>query len=394
MSACWSSRFAVAALAAACVLAAVAPVPVARAEAGIDSSATSTHDARPARHLRIRHRAPIELRTTSERDTDSSAVTIGGDFEGGPIVVHGNGNGNGIVRLFSDARVGPGERVEGDVVTVFGSVRVEGEVEGSAVAVFGSVDLRRGAIVRGDAVAVGGGLSAEGARVSGQSVQVGFLPLTLGLPGLPLVLATIVLAWLVSLFFGWIGAALFPARLARVAITSSRRTAASLLLGILSGPLVLMGTLLLMVTVIGIPIAVFLPFVYVAVVYAGQIAATYVLGCKLTRRQLGVGGVTAPLVAGSLLVAFIFGFGAILWDTPGIVRTVALFFLLVGVLLMVGLSTIGTGAFLLSRAGTRPREIGEAGRGDLPAPAPPMPDLPVAPVPTPVAPAPEGFGER
>src|ERR1043166_2415212 len=333
MSACWSSRFAVAALAAACVLAAVAPVPVARAEAGIDSSATSTHDARPARHLRIRHRAPIELRTTSERDTDSSAVTIGGDFEGGPIVVHGNGNGNGPGRLFSAAGGGRGGRVEGDVVAVFGSVRVEGEVEGSAVAVFGSVDLRRGAIVRGDAVAVGGGLTAEGARVSGQSVQVGFLPLPLGLPGLPLVLV---------------------------------------------------GTRLLMVTGIGIPIAVFLPFVYVAVVYAGQIAATYVLGCKLTRRQLGVGGVTAPLVAGSLLVAFIFGFGAILWDTPGIVRTVALFFLLVGVLLMVGLSTIGTGAFLLSRAGTRPREIGEAGRGDLPAPAPPMPDPPVAPVPTPV----------
>jgi hypothetical protein len=311
-------------------------------------------------------------------DSDSTSVSIGGDFEGGPIIVHGRGNGNGIVRLFSDARVGPGERVEGDVVAVFGSVRVEGEVEGSAVAVFGSVDLRRGAIVHGDAVAVGGGLSSEGAKVSGESVQVGCMPLTLGLPGLPVVLATIVLAWLVSLFFGWIGAVLFPGRLARVAITSSRRTAASIVLGILSGPLTLMATLLLMVTVIGIPIAVFLPFVYVAVVYAGQIAATYVLGCKLTRRQLGVGGVTAPLTAGSLLVAAVFGFGAILWDTPGLVRTMALFFLLVGVLLMIGLSTIGTGAFLLSRAGSRPTDIGEPGLGGMPATTPGVPEAPAA----------------
>ena len=140
-----------------------------------------------------------------------------------------------------------------------------------------------------------------------------------------------------------------------------------------------MSTLLLMVTVIGIPIAVFLPFAYIAVLYAGQIAATYVLGCKLTRRRLGQGGVTAPLLSGSLLVASIFGFGAILWDTPGIVRTAALFFMLVGVLLMIGLSTIGTGAFILSRAGTRPLDLGEPSFPGMSSPAPaPAPQAPAA----------------
>src|SRR5262249_53386025 len=154
------------------------------------------------------------------------------------------------------------------------------------------------------------------------------LPLTLGLPGLPVVLVMIVLAWLVSLFFGWIAAALFPARLARVAVTSSRRTAASLLRGVASGPLMRITPLLLLVAVVAIPIAVRRPLVYVAVIYVGQLAATYVLGCKLTRRRLGSGGVVTPLMSGSLLVASIFGFGAILWETPGIVRTVALFFML------------------------------------------------------------------
>jgi len=161
----------------------------------------------------------------------------------------------------------------------------------------------------------------------------------------------------VSLFFGWIAAAMFPARLARVAVTSSRRTAASLALGIASGPLMCMTALLLLVTFVGIPLALLLPLVYAGVLYVGQLAATYVLGCKLTRRRLGSGGVTAPLLAGSLLVASIFGFGAILWETPGMVRTVALFFMLVGVMLVLGLSTIGAGAFLLSRAGTRPADL-------------------------------------
>jgi len=136
-----------------------------------------------------------------------------------------------------------------------------------------------------------------------------------------------------------------------------------------SGPLLCIAMMVLLVTVVGIPIAVMLPFVYVAVLYAGQIAATYVLGCKLTRRRLGAGGVTAPLASGSLLVASIFGFGAILWETPGIVRTVALFFVMVGGLLMVGLTTIGTGAFLLSRAGSRPFDIDGPAPGAVPAPS-------------------------
>lgn len=369
MSAYWFCRSAVASLLAVLALSTVAPAPAHARR--VSETTIKRADGTVTKRIDINGRT-ISVTTTrsdSAGPGDSSAISVRGDFDAGPIVVHGSGNG--IVRLFSDARVGPGERVDGDVVAVFGSVRVEGEVTGSAVAVFGALDLRRGAIVRGDAVSVGGGLhEGEGSHVSGQTVQVGFLPLTLGLPGLPVVLATIVLGWLVSLFFGWVAAALFPGRLARIAITSSRRTAASLALGVVSGPLALMTALLLLVTVIGIPIAIFLPVVYIGLVYAGQIAATYVLGCKLMRRRLGEGGVTMPLISGSLLVASIFGFGAILWETPGVVRTVALFFMLVGVLMLIGLSTIGTGAFLLSRAGSRPRDIGDgASPGSTPATA-------------------------
>ena len=359
MSVCWVSKPLAWSVLATLALGAIAPTP---ALARKVTHTTVTHDdGSVSKRIEVDGTTISVITSKSGSDTtsqgDSSGITIRGDFDAGPIVVRGDGNN--IVRLFSDARVGPGERVDGDVVAVFGSVRVEGEVTGSAVAVFGSLDLRRGAVVRGDAVSVGGGLhEGEGSHVSGQTVQVGFMPLTLGLPGLPVVLATIVLGWLVSLFFGWAAAALFPVRLARIAVTSSRRTAASLAIGIVSGPLMLVSTLLLIVTVIGIPIALFMPLVYLGVVYGGQLAATYVLGCKLTRRRLGEGGVTMPMIAGSVLVASIFFLGSILWETPGMVRTFALFFMLVGVLLVVGLSLIGTGAFFLSRAGSRPRDIG------------------------------------
>ncbi len=355
MSVCWASRAIVRPLLALCAVLAL-----------LTAAAPQATAARVTKRISV-HGHEVSISSTAA-DTDSTRVTIRGDIEAGPILVRSDGGG--IVRLFSDAEVGRGERVEGDVVAVFGSVRVHGEVAGTVVAVFGSVDLRSEAVVRGDAVAVGGALREDpGARVSGDTVQVGFLPLTLGLPGLPLVLTCIVLAWLISLFFGWAAAALFPVRLTRVAVTSSQRTAASLAIGVVSGPLMLVSMLLLLVTVVGIPIAIFLPLVYFAVVYLGQIAATYVLGCKLTRRRLGEGGMMGPLLSGSLLVASVFGFGAILWETPGVVRTMALFFQMLGVLLVLGLSAIGTGAILLSRGGSRPQEVGGDSPARSPAPA-------------------------
>jgi hypothetical protein len=374
MSASWASRRRLAAATLA-VLAALSPaIP---AEAMLLGRIAVHGHSRGNKRVEIdQHGVTV---SSADADSDSAASSSGADIDLGQVKVHGGGrNDNDIVRLFSDAVVYSGDHVDGDVVAVFGSVRVEGEVEGSTVAVFGSVDLRRGAIVHGDAVAVGGVLrEGEGSRVSGQTVQVGFLPLTLGLPGLPVVLTMIILAWLVSLFFGWLAAALFPARLARVAVTASRRTLASLALGIISGPLACIAVIVLLVTVVGIPIAVLLPFVYAAMLYVGQLAATYVLGCKLMRRRLGVGAVTMPLSSGSMLVASIFGFSAILWETPGDTRKVAFFFLLLGLLLLMGLTTIGAGAFLLSRAGSRPVHIDDA--GGAPAPAPTVD--PTAPLP-------------
>lgn len=303
---------------------------------------------------------------------DSVDVTLDVDSHDSHVVV--DTEGAGLVRLFSDAHVGEDERIDGDVVAVFGSATVEGEVTGNVVAVFGSVRLGPRATVAGDAVAVVGGLdAADGSRVTGDSVSVGFLPLTLGLPALPVVLATILLGWLVSLFFGWMFGVLFPERLQRVSEMASRRTAASLALGIASGPLFVVLMVLLAITIIGVVLAVLLPFVSVVLVYAGQLAATFLLGCRLTRRRPGDGSPLPAMVAGHTLVASLFAIGAVLWTLPGAARTVALFFHLVGLLLMCGLACIGTGAFLLSRFGSAPRQPAPAPAPAAVAPAPPAP---------------------
>ena len=333
-------------------------------------------------------------------------VVIGDDTLGhGALVV--DDDTNGMVRFLADAHVKPGDHFDGDVVAIFGDVKVEGQVTGSAVAVFGHVDIARGGTVGGDAVAVGGSQESAGhvrgaevavlgslkldsgadvggdavavggrvqddeqAHIGGESVSIGLLPLTLGLPALPVVLATIGLGWLLSLFFGWLFSLMFPDRLARVGVTASRQTFLSIViaaLSLLAWPAV---SILIMATIIGLPLGLILWIVYPVLVYAGQIGATYVLGCKLLRRRLGEGSAFAPIAAGSALIAGLVGAAAIFYSFGGAGGALALFFCLVGLLVLLGLTTIGTGAFMLSRAGSLPRDV-------RPASAPPAEPAPV-----------------
>ena len=319
-----------------------------------------------------------------DKSSSHPRITIGhDDGDSGRVLSPGlvvDTDGAGLVRVFADAEVPAGERVEGDVVAVFGSVLVEGAVSGNVVAVFGSVRLAPESAVEGDVVSIGGGLDqARGATVGGESVSLGFLPTALGMPALPVLLISVFIGWLLSVFAGWLVTLLIPERMLRVATTASRRGVASFFLGLVSTPLMLFACMLLLITVIGIPIAFLLPLLFVIMAWAGQIASTYVLGSRLLRRRLGQGGAMQPILTGTLFVALFFVAGAMLATPPGFPRTAALFFSLLGALLVFCLTTIGTGAFLLSRFGTKPRDVSferEAGPAMLPelpagVPAPP-----------------------
>jgi uncharacterized membrane protein len=217
---------------------------------------------------------------------------------------------------------------------------------------------------------VGGVLDqTPGTVVKGETVSIGFLPLSFGAPGLAVLLLTIVTGWLLSLFMAWLLSLLFHERMLRIGTTASRQSGASIFIGVLSAPMVVIAMLLLLVTVIGVPVAFLLPIAYALMVWSGQLAATYLLGCKLMRRRVGEGSVFMPIVLGSGFVALFFVAGAALSSPPGVVRTFALFFSLIGVLLVTGLSILGTGALLLSRFGSRSRDAVPVPAG-VPVPAP------------------------
>jgi len=305
-----------------------------------------------------RHGVTVETRESGKGER----AVVGGDESGNGTSIVVNTGDAGLVRLFADAQVPAGKTIPGDVVAVFGSVDVGGTVEGDVVAVFGSVRLRNGASVEGDAIAIGGVLDQPpDAHVGGQSVAIGLMSPGWGVPTLATLLTVVLLGWLVTLILGWLLALLFAERMLQIGSTASRHSAGSFFLGLLSAPLFVIALVLLFITVVGIPFALLLPFVYLLAIGAGQIAGSYVLGCRILRRRPGEGGLMGPIMVGTFLVALCFGLGAGFAVPEGLPRTLSLFFTLLGVLLVVGLSIIGTGALILSRAGSRPAQPASAG---------------------------------
>jgi hypothetical protein len=320
---------------------------------------------------RVEHIAGEVVTVETEAGEDTADVHIRVRHPAGGMIVVDEGVGD-MVRVFDDAYVGPDEHVEGDVVAVFGSVEVHGKVDGNVVSVMGSVVLGPQAEVGQDLVSVGGAIErADSAVVQGQTVSVGFMPM-FGMPALPMMITFVFAGWLVAIFMGWLFSTLLPTRFMRVAATASRRAGASFLVGLISMPAAMVAMVLLLVTVIGIPLALLLPLIHGLIAFGGQLAAIYLLGLRITGRRFGSHPIL-PIVAGATLVAGFFVVSAMLFTVPGLARPAGLFFSLLGTLLLAGLTAIGCGAFILSRLGSQPRDVIWAPAD--PIPAPPMPPV-------------------
>ena len=79
-----------------------------------------------------------------------------------------------LVTIFGN--ISASYNVEGDIVTIFGNVDVQSAIKGDVVAVLGTVNLGPEANIQGDLVSVGiGGIQkAPGAKISGDTVGINF----------------------------------------------------------------------------------------------------------------------------------------------------------------------------------------------------------------------------
>jgi len=301
------------------------------------------------------------------------------------------------VNFGGDVTVAEGERVEGDVVAIGGDAIVHGEVVGDVVAIGGDVVLHEGAFVDGEVVSVGGRIDERGeVEVTGDTVSIdlGFrLPLghfrpDLELPHAPRFPFVRLTMLLVGLLIGLIFYAVAPGRLDAVSRHLETEPGQSFLIGLLcivgSPFLIILATVLLAITVIGILLLPVLAIALVLMVAGGFFAVSLAVGRRLAhfREQgelqvarspffylfLGYAGLHALQILGTL-----FGIGGgVLGPLGGMLGVVGFFVLLFATIL-------GFGALITSRFGRPPAPV--AAGWQVPPPPPPAPPPPPPPPP-------------
>lgn len=331
----------------------------------VEQAATSSAEQEARRERTKRH----HVNRSDAQVVVGSDVTIEADEIARDVVVVG---GSLVVE---------GE-VRGDAVAVGGSVDVTGEVRGDVAAIGASVDLGPEAVVSGDVVSIGGSVhEAPGSVVEGMVQEVAFFPsLTFGgwsgsgarIKHAPDIDVDISPRWrpfdvIWSLFgvallviFAALTLLIAPKPVDRVGQQAAEEPWKSGLVGLLSQilffPLLVILVLILVISIVGIPFLLLLPFVILAlalICLLGYTAIALRIG-RWSEERFGW-RFTSPFIA--LLV----GIGLIeVWSIvadilsggPGPIKLFAFMFGLFGGLLCYAVLTVGFGAAILSRVGT------------------------------------------
>lgn len=210
-----------------------------------------------------------------------------------------------LVRFGSDVTVERNQLVDGDVVSLGGDVEVKGHVRGNVSAMGGDLTLAEGARVDGDVVCIGGTLREEtGSSVGGQRVTAPrtpgaklFFPM-LAVVGTGFQMVAHAMGLLLMLAIAWLVVKLAPGRTQHAVDFIHRDPGSSFVVGLLMWALLIPSVIalalvmcLLVITIIGIPLAVAVALAYCAffVVAAlwGTIVGYGILGHRLYPRFKG-----------------------------------------------------------------------------------------------------------
>jgi len=252
--------------------------------------------------------------------------TVDGNVNGNAVAVMGTNKVNGTVHGNSVAVMGTNTitgTVHENAVAVMGTIAIDGTVHGDTVAVLGDMNLGPKARLDGDAVCVGGRINKDPSAVIGGAVvqQMGGLgswwkhglskgrPFAIG-PSLHLL-------WIANLCivaFYAILALLFPGGIRKCADTIEHRPGIVFLTGILSVLAMPVLFILLLVTVVGIPVAlVVLPLSVLVCTLFGKAALYAFVGRSIVGKQ--VHPALALLVGVAIFIAlgFIPILGLMIW---------------------------------------------------------------------------------
>jgi len=234
-----------------------------------------------------------------ERESDGSKLVLGGSYTlGAGDILDGD-----LIILGGSADIEETAVVDGDAVVLGGTLRNSGKITGDVLVLGGLVELASTAIVQGDVTTISGNLNRDpGAVIDGDvntsttgplplplPVDPGVTPLENGFPGVVANTASSIWNGLFFFFRSFMWAALavllvlfVPKQSERIAETVISNPVASTGLGLLTMLAAPVFVLLTAITIIGIPIALFLGLVLGAAWIFGLVAIGAEAGKRLT----------------------------------------------------------------------------------------------------------------
>jgi hypothetical protein len=263
-----------------------------------------------------------------------------------------------IVRIGGGAiNVEENERVDGDVVAIGGPVTVNGEVTGDVVAVGGGLTLGPRAVIRGEVTSVGAPLKRDPqAQVFGKVNEVGIgsadqrLPRNFNIGNILLgtfasrvgrltaTIARVLMFILFAMIVTAAGQRHVQQIAARIAAEPVRAGLVGLLAEILFVPVLVVTIVALVISILGIPLLILVPFGIIlvgVVMLVGYTAAAHIAGgwalgrVGRTERNpyavvaLGIAVITAITLIGRLLALAVGGFGAPLYFAGYVIEYLA-----------------------------------------------------------------------
>lgn len=268
-----------------------------------------------------------------------------------------------IVRIGEDIVVAEGDTVNGDVVSIGGSITVRGYVAGDAVTVGGRIVLESPGVIEGDVVSIGGGIEkGEGTRVGGDKTEVSFpglrhiYPLA-GLRGVPRLCAIgafsalwKVVSVVVLLIITVLLVLFLPTPTKRLSRTIESHLPRSILFGILGEVAILPLCVLLAVSLVGIPLIPVALIAYGAAFLFGLAGVGLLVG-EIFLKRVGATTISslAAVAIGLVLIELFSLLGALLSPVPGLGAFVSI----LGLVVLYFAWTVGLGSVILTVFGTR-----------------------------------------
>jgi hypothetical protein len=277
--------------------------------------------------------------------------------------------GEGVFKMGSDVVVEEDESVDGDVVSLFGSVTVKGAVSGDAVAIGGDVDVQSTGMVEGNAVSIGGSvIKRGGAVVEGEKISVGFFrgqPLRISSPFIanrfPVNTISFITRFfkiLLLIFLGIVVISVAPKQTTKVKAKIEQNFLKSGLVGLLAQILILPIFILLIITIIGIPLALLLePILILIALVLGYTAVCMFVGEKIKQHtSLRPDTRIMILIIGILAVELVPLTARMIGVFGGVFSPLVWIITVIGWLIGYVVITVGFGAAVMTRLGTRPKD--------------------------------------